>query len=93
MQENQISHLFGTFPLLTEENMASCSRGFWKPENAEEEKKLIENATPNTCVQLNGERHPSRSLYIMVCGIQRFLEEKNGSDDSLLMDKNEYIAR
>lgn len=51
MQENQISHLFGTFPLLTEENMASCSRGFWKPENAEEEKKLIENATPNTCAQ------------------------------------------
>ena len=40
MQENQISHLFWTFLLLTEEDMASCSRAFRKPKNAEEESKL-----------------------------------------------------
>ena len=28
--------------------MASCSRAFRKPKNAEEEKKLIENATPQS---------------------------------------------
>ena len=37
MQENQISHVFCTFLLLTEEDMASCSRAFRKPKNAENE--------------------------------------------------------
>ena len=46
MQENQVSHAFRTFLLrttLTEEDI--CSRAFRKPKNAEEERKLIENAT------------------------------------------------
>jgi len=90
MQKNQILHLFWTFPLLTEENMASCSRAFRKPENAEEEKLIELKCYPKDVCTKNGERYPSRSLYIIVCGIQRFLEEKNGTDDSLLMDKNEY---
>ena len=46
MQENQISHVFCTFLLLTEEDMASCSRAFRKPKNAEEVRNLIENAIP-----------------------------------------------
>ena len=48
MQENQISHAFRTFPLrmtLTKEDMASYTRAFWKPTNAEEERKLIEKST------------------------------------------------
>ena len=51
MQENQMSHAFRIFLLrttLTEEDMASCSRGFRKPKIAEEERKLIENATPKS---------------------------------------------
>ena len=28
--------------------MASCSRAFWKPKNAEEERNLIENAIPKS---------------------------------------------
>jgi len=36
--------MFRTFLLLTEEDMASCSRTFWKPKSAEEERKLTENA-------------------------------------------------
>ena len=39
----------GTFLLqtaLTEENMASCSRAFRKPKNAEKERNVFENATP-----------------------------------------------
>ena len=34
-----------------QKDMASCSKAFRKPKNAEEERKLIENATPkvNTC--------------------------------------------
>ena len=44
MQENQISHVY--FLLLTEEDMASCSRAFGKPKNTEEERNLIENAIP-----------------------------------------------
>ena len=43
MQENQISLLFWTFLLLTEEDMASCSR-IRKPKSAEEERNLFENA-------------------------------------------------
>ena len=37
---------------LTEEDMASCSRAFRKPKNAEEERKLIENGTPKSTVPL-----------------------------------------
>ena len=37
MQEYQISHVFCTFLLLTEEDMAPCSRTFRKNKNAEEE--------------------------------------------------------
>ena len=52
MQENQVSQLaFRTFLLrmtLTEEDMVSCSSAFRKPKNAEEERKLIENATPKS---------------------------------------------
>ena len=48
MKENQISHVFCTFLLLTEEDMASCSRAFRKPKNAEEERNLIENAIPKS---------------------------------------------
>ena len=52
MQENQIAHVFRTFLLLTEEDMASPSRAFRKPKSAEEERNLVENATDpkvNTC--------------------------------------------
>ena len=53
MQENQISQVFRNLPVcerhynhvLTEENMASCSRAFRRPKNAEDERKLIENST------------------------------------------------
>ena len=49
MQENQISH-FLNFLLLTEKDMVSNSRAFQKPENAEEERNLIQNAIPkSTC--------------------------------------------
>ena len=51
MQENQVSQAFRTFLLpmtLTEEDMVSCSSAFRKPKNAEEERKLIENATPKS---------------------------------------------
>ena len=44
MQENQFSHMFWTFFLKIEEDMASCSRTFQKPKSAEEERNLIENA-------------------------------------------------
>ena len=44
MQENQISHMSRTFLLLTEKDMASCSRTFRKPKSTEEERNLIENA-------------------------------------------------
>ena len=153
MQENQISHVFCTFLLLTEEDMASCSRAFRKPKNAEEERNLIENAIPKSTravtkwsVKLlvewqngrenknpaiepcafttdkskvqrldtdiatmtaeslnfwlikfveelckeNGEKYPPRSLYSIVCGIQRFLEDVNGTDAVRIMDKNEH---
>ena len=43
---NLISHVFCTFLLLTEEDMASCSRTFRKDKNAEEEGNLIQNVTP-----------------------------------------------
>ena len=48
MQENEISHVFWTFLLLTKEDIASCSRAFWKPKYAEEERNLIENAIPKS---------------------------------------------
>ena len=56
MQENQISQVFRNLPVcerhynhvLTEENMASCSRAFRRPKNAEDERKLIENSTPKS---------------------------------------------
>ena len=48
MQENQISHVFGTFLLLTEDDMASSSRAFRKPKNAEEGRNIIENAIPKS---------------------------------------------
>ena len=56
MQENQISQVFRNLPVcerhynhvLTEENMASCSRAFRKPKNAEDERKLIENSSPKS---------------------------------------------
>ena len=38
----------------------------------------------------NGERYPARSLYSIVCGIQRFLEDVNGVDAVRIMDKNEH---
>ena len=41
MQENQISHVFWTFLLLTEEDMASCSWAFRKAKSAVEERNLI----------------------------------------------------
>ena len=44
MQENQISHLFWTFVLLTEEDMASCSRAFRKSKSGAEERNLIKSA-------------------------------------------------
>ena len=52
MQENQISHVFFTFLLLTEEDMGSCYRAFRKPKNAEEERNLIESAIQSQHVQL-----------------------------------------
>ena len=56
MQENKISQVFRNLPVcerrynhvLTEENMASCSRAFRKPKNAKDERKLIENSTPKS---------------------------------------------
>lgn len=38
----------------------------------------------------NGERYPPRSLYSIVCGIQRFLEDVNGTDAVRIMDKNKH---
>ena len=46
--QNQISQVFWTFLLLTEEVMASCSSAFRKPKNSQEERNLIENATPKS---------------------------------------------
>ena len=43
--KNQMSHMFWTFLLLTEEGMASCCRAFRKNKNDEEERNLIQNAT------------------------------------------------
>ena len=37
---------------LTEEDIASCSRAFRKPKNADEERKLIENGTPKSTIPL-----------------------------------------
>ena len=50
MQENQISHVFWTFLLLsiTEEDTTSHSRASQKPKNAEEQRNLIQNATPKS---------------------------------------------
>ena len=48
--------MFRNFPVsettLTEEDIASCSRAFRKPKNAEEERKLIENGTPKSTIPL-----------------------------------------
>ena len=51
MQENQISHMFWTFLLLTQEDMASYSRAFQKPKNAKEREKFNQECYPkvNTC--------------------------------------------
>ena len=50
MQENQILHTSWTFLLLTEEDMASCSRTFREPKSAKEWRNLIENAIlKSTC--------------------------------------------
>ena len=45
---NLISYVFCTFRLLTEEDMASCTRTFWKKKSAEEEGNLIQNVTPKS---------------------------------------------
>ena len=56
MFKNQISRVFRNFSslrtTLTEEDIASCSRTFQKPKNAEEERKLIEDTTPNSTIPL-----------------------------------------
>ena len=50
MQENQISHTFWTFLLLSEEGMASCCVTFRESKSAEEGRNLIENAIlKSTC--------------------------------------------
>ena len=42
MQENLISLSVLNFSsIVTEEDMVSCSRAFWKAKNTEEERKLI----------------------------------------------------
>ena len=51
MYENQISPVFRNCPV-TEEDIAFCFRGFRKPQNAEEEGKLIENGTPKPSIPL-----------------------------------------
>ena len=56
MYKNQISRVFRNIPVyelhLTEEDIASCSRAFQKPKSGEEERKLIENATPKSTIPL-----------------------------------------
>ena len=83
MQENQISHVL-SFLLQTEEDMVSWFRDFRGPNNAKEESKSIENATPKKCAK------NIEMLYCIVCGIQSFLEETNGTDVVKKIEKNEY---
>ena len=68
MYKNQISRVFRNFSslrtTLTEEDKASCSRAFQKPKNAEEERKLIENATPNSTIPLGKQKSSTRALHI-----------------------------
>ena len=56
MEENQIFTRVQKFSslrtTLAEEDIASCSRAFRKPKNAEEERKLIENGTPKSARSL-----------------------------------------
>ena len=78
MQENQISHVFRNFPVyerhaLTEEDIASCSRTFRKSQNAEEERKLIENGTPKSTIPLK--KYSSKNFFWngrMLVGKQKF---------------------
>ena len=69
MQENQISYVFSTFLLLTEKDMASCSRVFRKPKNAEQERNLIENATPkSTCAVMKW----SVKIFLLILSKSKF---------------------
>ena len=57
MQENQTSHVFRNFLLrtiLTEDDMASCSRAFQKPKKAEEGMKWKISRWKNILEWLNG---------------------------------------
>ena len=48
----RVSKLSSLRTTLTEEDIASCSRAFRKPKNAEEERKLIESGTPKSTIPL-----------------------------------------
>ena len=50
IKSNTCLEIFRT--TLTEEDIASCSRAFRKPKNAEEDRKLIENGTPKSTILL-----------------------------------------
>lgn len=39
--------------------------------------------------KVDGERYPSRSLYSICCGLQRYLEDINGGDAIKLLSKDE----
>ena len=80
MQENQISYVFRNFPVygttLTEEYIASCSRTFRKHKNPEEERKFIENGTPQSKTSL--------WKYFLKPGVQRLdTAEANLTTESL----------
>ena len=50
IKSNTCLEIFRT--TLTKEDIASCSRAFRKPKNAEEDRKLLENGTPKSTILL-----------------------------------------
>ena len=60
-----------------EKDMASCSKAFRKPKKAEEERKLIENATPkvNTC--------SNKVVFENFSGIAEWEEKQESSNRAL----------
>ena len=43
--------------------------------------------------KVDGERYPSKSLYSICCGLQRYLEDINGGDAIKLLSKEHIIRR
>ena len=72
------------FDLDTVESLETCitemnarSLNFWLTKFVQEVRKVDE------------ERYPSRSLYSICCGLQRYLEDINGGDAIKLLSKDE----